>query len=84
MSVYVGTALTFVAGMAWNDAVKSTIDTYVHKDSDSIKGKFLYAVTITIISIIIIYLLNNMATTFIQVLPDEMIKIIESPKKNRN
>lgn len=72
---YVATALTIVAGMAWNDAVKSAIETYVKKDEGTM-GKFVYAIIITILGIIIIYMMRTLHSKVVTVLPGRALEII--------
>ena len=48
-------AFGFVAALAWNDAIKSTIDTFIHPE-DVWYYKIINAIIITIISVAIIYL----------------------------
>lgn len=56
---YVGVALTIVTGMAWNDAVKSGIEQYFPSKSTGVGGKFVYAILLTVLSIIIMYMLYS-------------------------
>lgn len=49
---YILAAFSFVAGLAWNEAVKSLIDFFPHT-LNSILMKFIYAVAVTIIIVII-------------------------------
>jgi len=84
---YIGAAVTIVAGMAWNDAVKSTMDTYIHKNSDSIAGKYLYALIVSVISVTIIYLMTSFKTQAITVLPTratDMLNLNGKPQKTLN
>lgn len=50
---YILTALGLVAGLAWNDAIKSLIDRLFPLETDGIWVKFAYAVIITLVVIII-------------------------------
>ncbi len=52
---YILTALGLVAGLAWNDAIGSAIKFFFPQDADSngIVAKFIYAVIITIVIVII-------------------------------
>jgi len=47
----------FVAGLAWNDAIKSTIDAAFPPDQDSIIAKFIYAFAVTLLVVIITIIL---------------------------
>lgn len=49
---YVLAAFSFVAGLAWNEAVKSLIDLFPHT-INNVLMKFIYAVTVTVIIVII-------------------------------
>lgn len=49
MSGYIIAALSLVAGLAWNDAVKTAIETlFPSSNNNTIQAKFLYAITVTI------------------------------------
>ena len=50
------TALAFVAGLFWNDAIRTAIETII-PPSDKIGAKFIAAVIVTIIVIVIGYIL---------------------------
>jgi len=50
---YLITALGLVAGLAWNDAIKTSIDLLFPSTQASILAKFLYALLITAIVVII-------------------------------
>ncbi len=49
---YILAAFGFVAGLAWNDAIKSLIDIVFPLATDGVVAKFLYAVIATVIVII--------------------------------
>ncbi len=54
---YISAALGLVAGLAWNDAVKSLIESVFPPGGNTLTAKFLYAGIITaIIAIVISYL----------------------------
>lgn len=50
---YLLAAFGFVAGLAWNEAVKSLIDQVFPKSSNSVLIKFVYAIIVTIFIVII-------------------------------
>lgn len=50
---YIMAGLGVVAGLAWNDAIKSLIDTVFAFSKDGIWVKFLYALLITVVIIVI-------------------------------
>jgi predicted ABC-type sugar transport system permease subunit len=59
---YITAALGLVAGLAWNDAVRSTIDQiYPAAKGNNLLPKFWYAVVITLIVVIISYYLLRLA-----------------------
>ena len=56
---YILAAFSFVAGLAWNEAIKSMIDQLFPFSRDSIWIKFIYAIIITLIIVLVtIYLLK--------------------------
>ncbi len=46
---YVLAAFSFVAGLAWNEAVKAFIETLVPIGSGGVVAKFLYAIIVTLV-----------------------------------
>lgn len=52
-SAYVLAAFGFVAGLAWNDAMVSFIDYFFPAEKDTLLAKFLYAVFVTLIVVVI-------------------------------
>ena len=58
---YVLAAFGLVAGLAWNEAIKSLIDQLFPFNKESVSIKFIYAVIITIIIVVItVYLVKLM------------------------
>ncbi len=56
---YILAALGLVAGLAWNEAIKSVIDQFFPASGNSILVKFMYAIIVTIIIVVItIYLVK--------------------------
>ena len=54
---YIVTALGLVAGLAWNDAIKSLIEYFFPLAQNTLMAKFVYAVLMTIVlAIVAIYL----------------------------
>lgn len=49
---YILAAFGFVAGLAWNDAIKALIDFAFPLGMDSLVAKFLYAVSVTVLVVI--------------------------------
>lgn len=52
-SGYIMTALGLVAGLAWNDAISSFIKLYFPLDAGGVLAKFIYALLITVIIVLI-------------------------------
>jgi len=54
---FIITALSLVAGLAWNEAIQSLIKSFFEVDKDSILIKFIYAAVMTLVLVFItIYL----------------------------
>jgi hypothetical protein len=56
---YIVGAFGLVAGLAWNDAVKSTIEHFYKVDGGGIGIRFLYALIITLFVVIVSYYVNK-------------------------
>ena len=56
---YILAAFGLVAGLAWNDAVKTAIDRFFPLDQGNLIIKFLYALVITVIVVIIGWILSK-------------------------
>jgi|GEM_PF-1503883 len=56
---YVTAALSVVAGLAWNDAVKAAITYYFPAQASSIAAMFLYAVLMTAVVVILTLILRR-------------------------
>ena len=50
---YILAGFGFVAGLAWNDAIKSSIDYLYPASADALFSKFLYAFTVTVVAVLI-------------------------------
>jgi C4-dicarboxylate transporter len=50
---YIVGALGLVAGLAWNDAIKSTIEYFYKVDGGGIAIKFIYALLITLLIVVV-------------------------------
>jgi len=50
---YILTALGLVAGLAWNEAIKSTINLAFPAGRDTVWAQFIYAIAITIAVVVI-------------------------------
>lgn len=56
---YVTAALSVVAGLAWNDAVKAAITYYFPAQTSSITAQFLYAGFMTVIVVVLTLVLRR-------------------------
>ena len=50
---YITAAFGLVAGLAWNDAITSFIDYFFPLEEDSLWAKFIYAVLITLVLVVV-------------------------------
>jgi Family of unknown function (DUF5654) len=53
-------ALGLVAALAWNEAIKATIKK-IFGDDDSLTGMYMYAITATIIAVVVVLVLTKIA-----------------------
>jgi hypothetical protein len=60
LSASIVAALGFVAGLAWNDAIRSAIEYFYKTDGSGIWPKFLYAFIVTIVIVIVSYYLTKL------------------------
>lgn len=51
----------FVAGLAWNEAIKSLIDTIFVLEKNSLLAKFVYAILVTILIVIVSYFFSKLS-----------------------
>ncbi|MHB8860465.1 MAG: DUF5654 family protein [Minisyncoccota bacterium] len=51
---YIGGGFGLVAGLAWNDAIKSLIEYVFPLSKDSLPVRFLYALVITVLAVVIV------------------------------
>lgn len=58
---YITAGLGLVAGLAWNDAIKSAIEYFFPQDQNSLKAKLIYALIITLIVVILSFYLTRVA-----------------------
>lgn len=56
---YILAAFGLVAGLAWNDAVKSMIDRFFPLDQGNVILKFAYALAITVVVVIVGWILSK-------------------------
>ncbi len=60
-STYLMAAFGFVAGLAWNEAIKSLIDTFFPLDKNTVIVKFVYAILVTTVLVIASIYLSRLA-----------------------
>ncbi len=58
---YIVAALGLVAGLSWNDAIKSVIDHFFNAEGSGIIAKFIYAIAITVLIILLSQFLLRMS-----------------------
>lgn len=56
---YILAAFGLVAGLAWNDAIKSAIDRFFPLDQGNVIIKFAYALAITIVVVVVGWILSR-------------------------
>jgi len=54
---YIVAALGLVAGLAWNDTIKSIIEFFYPLNENSIWAKLIYAIIVTFLIVLVSYLL---------------------------
>ena len=59
---YIVAALSLIAGLAWNDAVKGLIEFVFPLKENTLSAKFIYAGTITIAVVALTVYLNKLFT----------------------
>ena len=81
---YIVTSFGLVAGLAWNDAIKSLIEAFFPLQKDTMKAKFIYAAVITVLVVFISLYLSRLFKKKVKKVEDEEenaeIEIVE-PKK---
>lgn len=56
---FIVAALGLVAGLAWNEAIKALIDNLIPLSKNSVWAKFIYAIFITVVVVVItVYLMR--------------------------
>lgn len=50
---YILTALGLVAGLAWNEAIRSAINLLIPGDKGSLWAQFVYAIVITVVVVVL-------------------------------
>ena len=59
VNTYLMAALGFVTGLAWNEAIKGTIDKIFPFSSNGIIAKFVYAIFVTILVILFAFYISK-------------------------
>lgn len=59
---YITAALGLVAGLAWNDAIKTLIDSTFPMQRSGLMAKFIYASVITIVVVVVGFYLARLAS----------------------
>lgn len=57
---YILAAFGLVAGLAWNEAIKSTIDFLFPRSATSLTAKFLYALLVTLVIVLMSFYLSRL------------------------
>lgn len=59
MLTYIISALALVAGLAWNEAIKSAIDYLFPLSKDGVWPKLIYAVLVTLLVVLVTLILSH-------------------------
>jgi hypothetical protein len=66
--IILGGSLSFIAGLAWNEVITTSINQYYPaEDKKTIKAKLIYALLITVIIVIFALLLDYLNTKALEV-----------------
>ncbi len=60
---YLTAAFGLVAGLAWNEAIKGFIEAYYPLAQDSVMAKFIYALAVTLVLVIMTSVLLKLSKT---------------------
>jgi hypothetical protein len=60
---YVIAAFSLVGALAWNDAVRALIDTLYEADKNSVTAKFIYAIIISVLVVLVSIYLTRMTSS---------------------
>lgn len=52
---YIAAGFAFVAGLAWNEAIKAFIDYLIPQTGSGVAAKFLYALLVTFFVVFVLY-----------------------------
>lgn len=61
MVTYITAALGLVVGLAWNEAIKAAIEAYFPLSDDSVTAKFIYALAMTVLLVVMTGVLVKLA-----------------------
>lgn len=59
LKTMVTSAFALIAALAWNDLVKKMLDKFFQSEDGSIRSQLIYALTITILTVLISYYLGK-------------------------
>lgn len=59
LKTLITSAFALIAALAWNDLVKKLLDKFFQSEDGSIRSQLVYAITITIITVMISYYLGK-------------------------
>lgn len=57
---YIVGAFSFIAGLAWNDAIKGVIENYFPLGEDNLLAKIIYAILITLFVVLVTIILSRL------------------------
>jgi hypothetical protein len=58
----VTTAFGLIAALAWNEAITTLVKAYIPGEGSNILSLFIYAVIVTVLAVIVLLQLSNLAT----------------------
>jgi len=59
---YITAAFGLVAGLAWNEAIGAAIRTYFPSQENSLIAKFVYAILVTLVVVVVTFILSRVLT----------------------
>ena len=60
---YLLAAFGLVAGLAWNDAIKSSIEYVFPIDKNGLLPKFIYAAAVTVVVVVVTYYVSKLLSS---------------------
>jgi hypothetical protein len=79
---YILTSFGLVAGLAWNEAIKAAIERYFSEPGNGLKAKFLYAVLMTVVVVIVSLYLSRIFK--VKKPEKKMVLEVSEAKSNKN